>query len=281
MIRHMQLRRYASTPQEQYVRAVVGFAQFSKRSPEHLTPDEMHTYLHHLLVDRGLAWNTCNVIAAGLRCLSLDVLGWKARDLNLPSRRGRIQLPRVLSTEELERLFEAATNPKHRALLMTTYGAGLRVSEVVHLRLPDIESARMLLRVNQGQGFKDRSTLLSPRLLTELRASWKQYRPDPWLFPSSDRERPLHRNSALRAYEQARQRANISRGRGIHTRRQSFATHLLEADVPPHTIQSLLGHRSLQTTMRSLQVTQQQLSRVRSPFDLLRFPSASALLPVE
>jgi len=152
---------------------------------------------------------------------------------------------------------------------MTTYAAGLRVSEVVRLKLTDIESDRMLLRVEQGKGRKDRSTLLSIRLLTERRVYWKCYRPTPWLFMGLDPHTPMPSGTAQKISYQAKQRAGITHGHGIHTLRHCFATHLLEAGADVRTIQMLLGHQSLDTTTRYLQITRQHLATIRSPFDLL------------
>jgi site-specific recombinase XerD len=152
---------------------------------------------------------------------------------------------------------------------MTTYAAGLRVSEVVRLKLTDIESERMLLRIEQGKGRKDRYTLLSTRLLTELRAYWQLYRPAPWLFTGLDPQMPMPIGTAQKIYYHVKQRAGITHGQGIHTLRHCFATHLLEAGVDVRTIQMLLGHRSLDTTTRYLRITQQHLATLRSPFDLL------------
>ena len=156
MIRDMQLQRLAPKTQKASVAAVAGLAKFSQCSPDRLRPEQIRTYLHHLLVERRLAWSSCNQAAAGLKFFSTKTLSWDALHLNLPPRTGRSQLPQVLSIEELQRLFTSAKNPRHRVLLMTTYAAGLRVSEVVRLKLTDIESDRMLVRVNQGKGRKDR-----------------------------------------------------------------------------------------------------------------------------
>ena len=180
MITDMQLHRLAPATQALYLREVATFATFYGRSPEHLSSDEIRASLHDLLVDRPLAWSTCNVAAAAIRFLSVETLGWPLARLHLPPRTERQRLPRVLSVEELHRLFTTTKHPKHRALLMTTYAAGLRVSEGVRLQVTDIESERLCIRVNQGQGNKDRYTLLSTRLLTELRASWKLLRPPRW-----------------------------------------------------------------------------------------------------
>ena len=269
MIRDMQLQRLAPRTQEAYVAAVAGLAKFYRCSPDQLSPDQIRAYLHHLLVERHFAWSSCNQVACGLQFFYVTTLGWDALRLNLPPRTGRRLLPHLMSVEELQRLFTSATNPRHRALLMTTYAAGLRVGEVVRLQRTDIESDRMLLRVNQGKGRKDRYTLLSARLLAELRIYWQLYRPAPWLFTGQDRTKPMPIATAQKIYYHTKRAAGIIHGKGIHTLRHCFATHLLEAGVDLHTIQLLLGHRAIDTTTRYLHITRQHLAKVHSPFDLL------------
>ena len=162
--------------------------------------------------------------------------------LSLPPRKTAKHLPEILSEEELKRIFDTATNLKHRALLMTSYASGLRVSEVVRLKVTDIDSQRMMIRVEQGKGNKDRYTILSRRLLEELRTYWKKYRPTLWLFPGYDPNFPMDRGRASRIFSLALSRAEIHKGRGIHTLRHCFATHLLEAGVDVRTIHLLMGH---------------------------------------
>jgi site-specific recombinase XerD len=192
MIEQLQLYRKAPGTQDQYVQAISRLAAYYQRSPDQLSSQEIRHYLHHLLTERQLAWSSCNVVAA-IRFFYVDTLGWTPMQLNLPPRPAQKQLPRVLSVEQLEHLFATTDNPKHRALLMTAYAAGLRVSEVVRLQVHDIESdaSRMLIRINQGKGNKDRYSLLSERLLVELRAYWKIERPRPWLFPGSKTHHPM------------------------------------------------------------------------------------------
>ena len=170
-------------------------------------------------------------------------------------------------------MLDAALNPKHRVQLMTAYAAGLRVGELVRLRTDDIHSDRMLIRVNQGKGRKDRYTLLSKRLLSELRSYWQQYRPiGGWLFPHRDRPEPMPESTVKRMYYSVKKRASVTHGHCIHSLRHSFATHLLEAKVTLPTIQRLLGHSNLGTTAKYLHVTQKQLEGIQSPLDLLRLP---------
>jgi len=193
--------------------------------------------------------------------------------LPLPPRKKPKTLPVLLSRPELERLFACAGSPKHRVLLLTTYAAGLRVSEVVHLKPVDIDSNRLMIRVEQAKGAKDRYTILSPRLLEELRLYWKLYRPTTWLFPSSrDPQRQMHISKAQRIYYEAKRRAGITRGHGIHTLRHCFATHLLEAGLDLRTIQSLMGHTAITTTMRYLQVRSFETRKYL--LDLLSIPES-------
>lgn len=277
MIKQMQLHRKAPGTQQQYVKAISQLAAYYKRSPDQLSPDDIRHYLHYLLTERQLAWSSCNVVAAAIRFFYVDTLGWTPIQLNLPPRPAHRHLPRVLSVEQLERLFATTDHPKHRALLMTTYAAGLRVSEVVRLQITDIESdaSRMLIRIHQGKGNKDRYSLLSERLLVELRAYWKIDCPKPWLFPGSKANQPMPSGTAQKIYNQARGRAGIEQGSGFHTLRHSFATHLFDAGVDPHTIQLLLGHRSIKTTLKYVHVSRRHLLHVKSPLDLLCFESAN------
>jgi integrase/recombinase XerD len=270
LIRAMPLQRLAPKTQEAYGAAVAGLATFYQCAPDQLRPAQSRTYLPHLLVERPLAWSSCNQVAAGLQFFYPKTLGWDMLQLNLPPRTGRSQLPHVLSPEELQRLFSSAQPPKHRPLLMTTYAAGLQVSAVVHLQLTAIESDRRLMRVKQGKGHKARYPLRSPRLLAELRAYWKLARPPRWLLPGQDLTKPMPKGTAQRIYSHAKRAANIPHGKGIHTLRHSFAPPLLESGVAPRTLQLLRGPRSLDTTSRYLQVTRPPLAGIRSPCDLLR-----------
>ena len=277
MIEQLQLHRKAQGTQDLYVKAIYDLTAYYRRSPDQLSSQEIRRYLHYLLVDRELAWSTCNVVAAAMQFFYVHTLGWTPLELNLPPRTAPKRLPQVLSVEQLERLFTAIANPKHRAVLMTTYAAGLRVSEVVRLQVQDIESdpSRMLIRINQGKGNKDRYTLLSERLLVELRAYWKIECPRPWMFPGSKANRPMSSGTAQKIYNQARRHVGIEQGSGIHTLRHSFATHLFDAGVDPRTIQLLLGHRSIKTTIHYLHGSRRHLAQVRSPLDLLCFESAN------
>jgi site-specific recombinase XerD len=270
MIKEMTLRRFAPKTQEAYIAAVAGLARYYKQSPEKISKQMIQDYLLHLMQEKKLSWNSCNVAVSGLRFFYTHALGMDSVFLSIPPRKSDSTLPEIFSTEELEKLFSALTNQKHRVLLMTTYAAGLRVSEVVGLKITDIDSNRMMIRVEQGKGRKDRYTILSRRLLEELRIYWRMYRPSVWLFYSGKKTKlPLSVSSLQRVYNQAKDKAAITKGKGIHTLRHCFATHLLEAGVDLRTIQMLMGHSSIMTTMGYLQVTKKHLGSTQSPFDLL------------
>lgn len=280
MIREMELRQLSPNTQKSYLRAVRGLASHYGRSPDRLALEDVRSYLHYLLVGRKLAGASCNVAAAGVTFFYQKVVRLEGFDPKMRQKRSG-RLPEVFSQEKLQRLFGATHNRKHRALLMTTYAAGLRVAEVVRLKPEHIQSDRMMIRVEQGKGNKDRYTLLSACLLSELRTYWSLYRPPVWLFPGVDLNRPMSRSAALCIYYTAKKRAGITRGNGIHTLRHCFATHLFEAKVDARTIQVLLGHKSVATTMRYLQVTRKHLSGIRSPFDLLCIPRPGQLADKE
>ena len=185
------------------------------------------------------------------------------------------RLPQILSRDEVTRLIEAAATLRGRTLLTTTYAAGLRVSEVCALQLTDIESAadRMCLKVRQGKGAQDRYTLLSPRLLDALRRYWRDGRPRTWLFPNASGSAPIDVSTAQRIYCAARDAAGIAREGGIHTLRHAFATHLIEAGVGLHTVQRLLGHGHISTTMRYLHLARSHLTGTTSPLELIDPPT--------
>jgi len=180
----MLARGFADRTRESYLWAVTGLARFYRRSPDRITDAEIQAYVVHLLRDRQLSWSTCNIVVSGLRFFYHITLKRDRTTFSIPSPRQSGKLPIVLSREEVQRLLTHAANQKHRTMLMTAYAAGLRLSEVLHLQVNDIDSARMMIRVVQGKGGKDRYTLLSTRLLEALRAYWKVERPSDWLFPA-------------------------------------------------------------------------------------------------
>jgi len=270
MIRELELRRKAPGTVSSYVKAVEELARYYRRSPDRISTEEIRDYMHFLIVKKKLSYSSCNHKIVAINFFFREVAGRKL-DLRVPMKRSG-RLPEPLSREEVARLLDAAENQKHRVLMMTAYSAGLRVSELVRLKPQDIHSDRMLIRVNQGKGRKDRYTLLSQRLLGELRAYWRESRPELWLFPNQARTDHMPTCTPARAFYRLKQRAHITHGRGIHTLRHSFATHLLEAGVDLRTIQILMGHTSLNTTVKYLHVTEKHLEQTKSPLDLLRLP---------
>ena len=267
----MLARGLADRTRESYLGAVTGLARFYRRVPDQISDGEIQAYLVHLLRDRQLAWSTCNIALNGLRFLYHTTLKRDRTTFTIPAPRHSGRLPVVLSPEEVQRLISQGANLRHRTMLLTTYAAGLRLTEVLHLQVQDVDAARMTLRVVQGKGGKDRYTVLSPRLLEALRAYWRVERPRGWLFPSrgAGEPRPMDPSSLQKAYQRAKQRAGITKPGGIHTLRHCFATHLLEAGVDLHTIQRLLGHGHLTTTTRYFQLTRHTQVSPGSPLDLL------------
>ena len=269
----MAIRGLAYRTREAYVGSVAKLAKHYGRAPDQISEAEVQRYLLYLIEERELAHSSCNIVCSGLEFFYRVTLKRRETEFCLPRPKVPSKLPQILSREEVAALFDKTMNLKHRAFLMTTYGGGLRLQEACQLKVGDIDSDRMTLRVECGKGAKDRYTLLSPRLLAELRRYWMTQRPRLWLFPAArDSEQPLSRNSAQRIYYTAKERAGISKGGGIHALRHAFATHLLEAGVDVHTIQRLMGHGSLSTTARYLHLAQKHLSGTASPLELLERP---------
>jgi|HubBroStandDraft_6_1064221.scaffolds.fasta_scaffold184845_2 integrase/recombinase XerD len=269
MIRELRLRRYAPATQKAYLAAVLGLAKHFRIAPDQLSSRQVQDYLLYLMIERKLHWNTVNAICSGLTFFYTQTVNRPDVAAAMPLRRTPRQLPEILSSAELIALFAAADNPQHRALLMTTYGGGLRVSEVVKLRPCDIDSKRMMMRVVAGKRAKDRYTLLSVRLLEELRAYWRAYRPLTWLFPGRRPEQPFNDDKAREVFNQAKAKAGIRKAGSIHLLRHCFATHLLEAGVDLRTIQILMGHSSIDSTVWYLHLTRKKLDATQNPLDLL------------
>jgi integrase/recombinase XerD len=281
LIDEIQLRGFSIHTQDSYVRSVYGLAGFYDRSPDLIGDEEIKTYLLHRLRDDQLGPSSLIVRVSGLRFFYGAVLHrpTEAIENALPRMKKPVRRPQVYSVQELDQLFSwPKLNRKHRAMLMTTYAAGLRVSEVCQLRIPDLLSDRGQIRVVQGKGKKDRYTIFSPRLIEELRTYWRLFRPAVWLFPSRVYpDRPMTISAVQLAFRQAVQGAGLPDRGGIHSLRHSFATHLLEAGVDLPTIQRLLGHSSLSSTTTYLHVRQPQWDQVRSALDLIDFQRAEKI----
>lgn len=267
----MILRGFAERTKETYLACVSGLAKHYGRSPDTLDKAAIHAYLLHLITERKLAYASVNQAVCAIRFLYGVVLGQREAHFDIPMAKVPTRLPRILTRDEVARLLSSARDIRARTLLTTTYAAGLRLSEVCNLQVRDIESSpeRMCLKVRQGKGGKDRYTLLSPCLLEALRLYWLACRPKGWLFPNRAGHGPIDHSTAQRCYQAAREAAGIERGGGIHTLRHCFATHLLEAGVDIHTIQRLLGHGHVGTTMRYFHLAQSRLTGTVSPLELL------------
>lgn len=275
-------RDYATTTRESYLRIVRAFHRHAGGRLDRVGPDDLRRYQVYLLEERKLAVGTVVAEIAALRFFCLRVL--KRRDMkeDLPYPKRRKRLPVVLSPEEVQRLIAGAKNLYHRTLLLTLYGAGLRRSEVAHLKVRDIDSHRMLLRVDQGKGGRDREVPLSPTLLAGLREYYRWMRPETYLFPGTRdgwrADKPITTKPIWEAVRLAAQRARIDKRVTPHTLRHSYATHLLEAGADLRTIQLLLGHADLSHTTVYLHLSRRHLQAAPNPLEQLRVP-APVVLP--
>jgi site-specific recombinase XerD len=266
----MELKNLSHQTQRAYLAAVIGFTKFYHQSPDKMTQEKIEDYLLYLKHDKGNAPNSCYSVLTGLRFFYKYVTE-KEIPVIYSIRRTTRKLPQVLTMQEIWKIICSTNNLKHRLILMTTYSAGLRVSETINLKPGNIDSKTMLIKVT-GKGKKERYTLLAKRLLVELRSYYREYRPKPYLFPSSfkkKKDQPLSYEATRMIYEKARKKAGVKRGTGIHTLRHSLATHLLEAGYDIRKIQVLMGHARLTTTMIYLHVSRQTLSTIPSPLDLI------------
>jgi site-specific recombinase XerD len=269
MIEDLRIRKYSPSTIAHYVAAVARFARHFGKSPDRLGIEEIRSYQVHLVDRAKTSWSSLKILVSALRFLYKITLRRSFPIEFVPYPKKERRLPVVLSREETSRFLAAADNRKHRAILTAAYAAGLRVSEVAHLEVGDIDSQRMVIRIRQGKGRKDRYVTLSPVLLQRLRAYWKQYRPKRWLFPGQDPDRPIHVVTIQHMCQTVRRRAGLTKNVTVHTLRHTYATHLLEDGANVRTIQVLLGHSSLQTTGRYTHVATSTLASVKSPLDSL------------
>ncbi len=269
----LRLKRLAENTIENYLGCATRFAAWHHRSPEEMGREEVLAYLDHLVRDRKLSASSQVTYQAALSFLYRVTLSRPEVTAGIPMPRVKSRLPSILSREEIEVLFIATRNPKHRAMFLAGYAAGLRLSEVVSLRVDDIDSRRGVLHVRHGKGDRDREALLSSELLEELRDYWRLCRPPgPVLFPRRKRpDQPMRARSLGQTFSKALVKAGITRPRlSFHSLRHAFATHMLEDGVPLTVIQELMGHSRLTTTARYLRVTSPMLARVNSPAHGLR-----------
>lgn len=280
MIEDMQLRNLAPVTQRNYIAHVAAFAKFFRKSPEVLDQEAVREYLLYLLNERKLSPEGVNQQVSALKFLYLTTLETPWNDVDFPRVKRPHKLPVVLSHEEMVQFFDHVPSLRYRAALMICYGAGLRVSETVAVKISDIDSKRMLIRVEQGKGRKDRYAMLSPRLLQVLRVYWRAARPKQYLFPSWRPGRHLNAAALQQACRDAWLRSGLRKRVTVHTLRHSFATHLLENGTDVRVIQVLLGHSQIDTTARYTAVTPQLIGATISPLDRLdRKPTTTKAQP--
>jgi integrase/recombinase XerD len=267
-------RNYTEGTTRAYLRALDDLAKYFQQPPEGLTPENIREYTAHLFRDRKLSDNTVNQIVGALRFFYLTVLNKPWRGHELPYPKKSVRLPVIWSPEEIARLIDAAPTPFYRTILMTLYATGMRRAEVAALKLTDIDSARMVLHVQEGKGRKDRDIVLSPHLLQELRQHYRRLRRKPavWLFPGGTyhtADTPITEKVVWHACRRAAQRCGVNKPLHPHTLRHCFATHLLEAGADLRTIQLLLGHADLRETMIYIHLSKRHLGATASPLDSL------------
>ena len=278
MIEDMTIRKLAPKTQHDYVQRIKNFAMFLGRSPDTATFEAVRRYQLHLTAS-GVRVPTINQTVSTLRfffrvTLKRHEIIEHTHVIHEPRK-----LPIVLSVEEVARLLDAAPGLKYKAALSVAYGAGLRATEVVSLKVADIDSERMIIRVEQGKGGKDRNVMLSPSLLKLLRTWWRAARPQGWLFPGRDPAQPMTTRQLNRACHAAAQMAEINKRVSLHTLRHSFATHLLEQNIDVRVIQVLLGHAKLDTTALYTRVATKTISEVMSPLEHIALKMKEARPP--
>jgi site-specific recombinase XerD len=274
-IEDMQLRNYAPATIEAYVDGVARFAKHFGRSPDQLGAEELRSYQLEMLRQQ-FSWSTFNQTVSGLRLFYRITLGRPEQVPFIPYGKKPKTLPTILSPEEVVQFLDAAKPGRDRTLFQTAYACGLRLHELTHLQIANIDSKRMLVVVRQGKGRKDRQVPLSERLLEVLRSYWNAHRPRVWLFPGHDGEGPLADGTVQRYCQQVVRASGLTKPTTMHTLRHCFATHMLEAGVDLLTLQAMMGHRSLQTTMGYLHLSGQRLRQAPSLLERLMLPAPGA-----
>jgi site-specific recombinase XerD len=268
MIEDMTVRNLSPATQQSYIHAVAKFSQYFGCSPDRLDIEDVRTYQVQLAA-RGISWAALNQIVCALRFFYGVTLRRAELPERIPYAREPRKLPLVLGANEVVRFLEAVPGLKSRTALTTAYAAGLRASEAARLKVSDIDSSRMMIRVEEGKGAKDRYAMLSPQLLRILRGYWRLVRPRHWLFPGRDESQPIDPQSLHAACRSACKAAGLGKRVTVHTLRHSFATHLLEAGTDIRIIQVLLGHSNLSTTARYTRVASTTIRNTASPLDRL------------
>jgi len=268
MIEDMTIRNLAPTTQRSYLHAVSKFSRYFGRSPDRLGLEEVRAFQVHL-VSSGTSWPALNQTVCALRFFYGVTLCHAEIPERIPYARQPRKLPVVLNAEEVVRFLEAVPGLKTRVALTTAYAAGLRACEAVRLKVADIDSVRMVIRIEHGKGGKDRYVMLSVQLLAILRAYWRLARPKHWLFPGQDTTKPINTDTLQAACRATRAAAGLTKPVTVHTLRHSFATHLLESGTDIRIIQALLGHANLASTALYTRVSNSLIRRTESPLDRL------------
>ena len=251
MIDAMVVRGFSPSTHKSYLAAVKDLARYTHRPPDQLNTDQLQDYFLYLVKERGLCDASCRLYRNAIRFFYLQVLKQEDFDVTLQVPKRAQRIPELLQRTEVSRIIMACNNLKHRTLLLTCYGCGLRVSELVKIKLRQLDSERGLLHIEQGKGAKDRNVILPVTLLGHLRRYWQAQRPDRWLFPNDRHpDEPLSICTPQKVFRRAKQRVGIEKVGGIHSLRHAYATHQLQAGMPVQQLQYQLGHRSIQSTLR-------------------------------
>jgi integrase/recombinase XerD len=263
----MRLKGMSPKTISSYLGCMKSVAVHFGKSPADLSDEEIRAYLYHLIEERKASQAVISQSYSALKFFFEHTLQRQWNHARIPRSKQRKKLPGVLSREDVESIFSATKNLKHRAILMTIYSAGLRIGEATRLKVSDIDSGRMMIRVNEGKGLKDRYTLLGERNLELLRTYWKAYRPSEWLFPVNDSSEPVSISAVQRVFSASLRKAGIRKKASVHTLRHCFATHLLDSGTDLYYIQRLLGHKSAGTTSVYLHITGKDIGKIKSPID--------------
>jgi len=250
MIVALQMHGFSPRTRKSYLSAVRDLARYTHRSPDTLSNEDVAAYVQYLVVERGLSPSSVRLYFNGIRFLFVEVLHWPASQLQVTLPQRSQTIPELLTPEEVGRILDACIHEHHRMMLTVCYGCGLRLNELRHLRVRDIDGKDKRLRIEQGKGGKDRLVNLSSTLVEQLRGYWQRYRPEDWLFPGRTAGQPVSENLIQKVFQDAKQRAGITKRGGVHSLRHAFTTHQIESGMPVHRLQRLLGHQSLSSTVR-------------------------------
>ncbi len=251
MIDAMRQRGFSPRTHESYLYAVTDLAKYFHKPPDQLQTPQIQDYFSYLVLERHLGSASCRLYLNGIRFLYLQVLHWDQFDIPIQYPKTSQKIPELLTRQEVKQIINACGNAKHRMMMLTCYGCGLRVSELIAVKVRHIDGERRLLRVEQAKGLKDRAVVITPALLVSLRRYWQAYRPAEWLFPNSNTpDQHLSITTPQKAFTTAKRKNGIQKIGGIHSLRHAYATHQLENGLPVHKLQQQLGHTDIRTTLR-------------------------------